>query len=196
MRRASPLPPTCYAGNLIGQNNPRRRRQESCDGRSSRRTDRMPGQQRRRWFLGPDSQAEARREAEREPVLVSFLFASVLGHTKLEDGLGVILANKLQTRRTARHFAARPDRRSLGRGRVDPRRRSGPICWRRARAIRRRGATPSRSSITRAFTRCRPTASPTGSGSTSGMAWPPICRIAFPRRLASTSIPRRGSARA
>ena len=34
---------------------------------------------------------------EREPVLVSFLFASVLRHDKLEDGLGVVLANKLQT---------------------------------------------------------------------------------------------------
>src|SRR5262249_15085892 len=42
-------------------------------------------------------QAEARQEAEREPVLVSFLFASVLRHRKLEDALGVILANKLQT---------------------------------------------------------------------------------------------------
>jgi serine O-acetyltransferase len=42
-------------------------------------------------------QAEARREAEREPVLVSFLFASVLWHKRLEDGLAVILANKLHT---------------------------------------------------------------------------------------------------
>ena len=42
-------------------------------------------------------QSEARREAEREPVLLSFLFASVLRHRKLEDALGVILANKLQT---------------------------------------------------------------------------------------------------
>jgi serine O-acetyltransferase len=42
-------------------------------------------------------QSEARREADREPVLASFLFASVLGHTKLEDGLSVILANKLHT---------------------------------------------------------------------------------------------------
>src|SRR5947209_2700389 len=42
-------------------------------------------------------QSEVRREAEREPVLVSFLFASVLRHQKLEDALGVILANKLQT---------------------------------------------------------------------------------------------------
>src|SRR5215831_10762944 len=42
-------------------------------------------------------QSEVRREAEREPVLVSFLFASVLRHRKLEDALGVILANKLQT---------------------------------------------------------------------------------------------------
>jgi serine O-acetyltransferase len=41
--------------------------------------------------------SEAQREAEREPVLVSFLFASVLRHRKLEDALGVILANKLQT---------------------------------------------------------------------------------------------------
>jgi serine O-acetyltransferase len=42
-------------------------------------------------------QSEARREAEREPVLATFLFASVLGHKTLEDGLSVILANKLHT---------------------------------------------------------------------------------------------------
>jgi serine O-acetyltransferase len=42
-------------------------------------------------------QSEARRETEREPMLASFLFASVLRHRKLEDALGVILANKLQT---------------------------------------------------------------------------------------------------
>jgi serine O-acetyltransferase len=41
--------------------------------------------------------SEVRREAEREPVLVSFLFASVLRYRQLEDALGVILANKLQT---------------------------------------------------------------------------------------------------
>src|SRR6478735_3432211 len=41
--------------------------------------------------------AEARREADREPLLVSFLFAAVLAHKKLEDGLSVILANKLHT---------------------------------------------------------------------------------------------------
>ena len=37
------------------------------------------------------------QEAEREPLLVSFLFAAVLRHRRLEDGLGVILASKLQT---------------------------------------------------------------------------------------------------
>jgi serine O-acetyltransferase len=42
-------------------------------------------------------QAEARQEADREPTLVSFLFAAVLRHATLEDGLSVILANKLQT---------------------------------------------------------------------------------------------------
>src|SRR5262245_47239857 len=42
-------------------------------------------------------QVEARQEAEREPVLASFLFASVLRHRRLEDALSVILANKLQT---------------------------------------------------------------------------------------------------
>ena len=41
--------------------------------------------------------SEARREAEREPVLVSFLYATVLRHRGLEDALGVILAHKLQT---------------------------------------------------------------------------------------------------
>jgi len=42
-------------------------------------------------------QSEARLEAEREPVLVSFLYATVLRHRGLEDALGVILASKLQT---------------------------------------------------------------------------------------------------
>jgi serine O-acetyltransferase len=42
-------------------------------------------------------QAEARCEAEREPVLASFLFAAVLRHATLEDSLCAILANKLQT---------------------------------------------------------------------------------------------------
>jgi serine O-acetyltransferase len=42
-------------------------------------------------------QAEARQEAEREPMLASFLFASVLRHATLEEGLSAILANKLQT---------------------------------------------------------------------------------------------------
>jgi serine O-acetyltransferase len=41
--------------------------------------------------------SEAQHEAEREPVLVSFLYASVLRHQKLEDALAVILASKLQT---------------------------------------------------------------------------------------------------
>jgi serine O-acetyltransferase len=40
---------------------------------------------------------EARQEAEREPLLVSYLFAAVLRHRRMEDGLGVILASKLQT---------------------------------------------------------------------------------------------------
>src|SRR6476620_11967560 len=40
---------------------------------------------------------EVRNEAHCEPILVSFLFASVLAHKKLEDGLSVILANKLHT---------------------------------------------------------------------------------------------------
>jgi serine O-acetyltransferase len=42
-------------------------------------------------------QVEARREAEREPILASFLFATVLRHATLEDGLSVILAGKLAT---------------------------------------------------------------------------------------------------
>ena len=41
--------------------------------------------------------AEARQEAEREPMLVSFLYASVLRHRNLEDAMGAILANKMQT---------------------------------------------------------------------------------------------------
>jgi serine O-acetyltransferase len=40
---------------------------------------------------------EVGRDADREPVLASFLFASVLSHKTLEDGLSVILANKLHT---------------------------------------------------------------------------------------------------
>jgi serine O-acetyltransferase len=42
-------------------------------------------------------QTEARQEAEREPLLVSFLYAAVLRHATLEGGISVILANKLQT---------------------------------------------------------------------------------------------------
>ena len=42
-------------------------------------------------------QSEAQCEADREPVLFGFLFASVLAHKKLEDGLSAILANKLHT---------------------------------------------------------------------------------------------------
>ena len=42
-------------------------------------------------------QSEARQEAQREPVLASFLYATVLRHATLEDGLSVILASKLQT---------------------------------------------------------------------------------------------------
>ena len=40
---------------------------------------------------------EVRREADREPLLATFLFALVLTHKTLEDGLGVVLANKLHT---------------------------------------------------------------------------------------------------
>jgi serine O-acetyltransferase len=42
-------------------------------------------------------QAEAGREADREPVLFGFLYAAVLRHKNLEDGLSAILANKLHT---------------------------------------------------------------------------------------------------
>ncbi len=42
-------------------------------------------------------QAEARRVAEHEPMLVGFLYSAVLRHAALEDGLSVLLANKLQT---------------------------------------------------------------------------------------------------
>jgi len=42
-------------------------------------------------------QSEARREAEHEPALVSFLYAAVLRHQNLDSALCVILAHKLQT---------------------------------------------------------------------------------------------------
>jgi serine O-acetyltransferase len=42
-------------------------------------------------------QVEARREAEQEPMLVGFLYTSVLAHKRLEDGLSYVLANKLHT---------------------------------------------------------------------------------------------------
>ncbi|MGD9633315.1 MAG: serine O-acetyltransferase [Pirellulales bacterium] len=42
-------------------------------------------------------QSEARFEAAREPMLVSYLHSTVLRHATLEEGLSVILANKLQT---------------------------------------------------------------------------------------------------
>ncbi len=42
-------------------------------------------------------QSEARQAADREPVLLSFLSGAVLAHKTLEDGLSMILANKLHT---------------------------------------------------------------------------------------------------
>ncbi|KAK9164693.1 hypothetical protein Syun_005595 [Stephania yunnanensis] len=40
--------------------------------------------------------AEAKSEAEREPILSSFLYASILSHDCLERALGFVLANRLQ----------------------------------------------------------------------------------------------------
>ena len=40
---------------------------------------------------------ECREEAEREPMLAGYLFTMVLRHEKLEDGLSVLLASKLQS---------------------------------------------------------------------------------------------------
>ncbi|CAI5508431.1 unnamed protein product [Closterium sp. Naga37s-1] len=40
--------------------------------------------------------AEARLEAEREPILSSFLYASILAHSCFERSLGFVLANRLQ----------------------------------------------------------------------------------------------------
>src|SRR5579863_8639706 len=42
-------------------------------------------------------QSEARREADREPALLSFLSGAVLAQQTLEDGLSIILATKLHT---------------------------------------------------------------------------------------------------
>ncbi|KAJ0096654.1 hypothetical protein Patl1_29238 [Pistacia atlantica] len=39
---------------------------------------------------------EAKLEAEKEPILSSFLYASILSHTCLEQALGFVLANRLQ----------------------------------------------------------------------------------------------------
>lgn len=41
--------------------------------------------------------AEVQREVEKEPILASFLHASILNHRGLEDALGFHLANKLQS---------------------------------------------------------------------------------------------------
>ena len=133
-------------------------------------------------------QSEARQEAEREPMLVSFLYAAVLRHATLEDGLSVILANKLADARTLRDSAPRPDQRSLRRrgadSRLDPRRSPGRPNTRPGRPRLR----ATRSCTTRASTRSRPTASPTGSGVTSGMPSPPTSKTASPKSSASTSI--------
>nr|DAD41805.1 TPA_asm: hypothetical protein HUJ06_016128 [Nelumbo nucifera] len=40
--------------------------------------------------------AEAKSEAEKEPILSSFLYASILSHNCLERALGFVLANRLQ----------------------------------------------------------------------------------------------------
>ena len=115
--------------------------------------------------------------------------ASVLRHATLEEGLGVILANKLQTPdlpaillRDLINDALTHD--------VPIRARFAPISWRRERETRRPMATRSRFCITRDFTRCRPTESHTGCGDKDGTCWPRISRIASRRHLASTSIRR------
>ena len=137
-------------------------------------------------------QSEARQEAGREAVLASFLFASVLGRKKLEDGLSVILANKLHTPELPAILLRDLINDALVRM-LDPR-----IDPRRSVAARTRdpaaGDTRSRSFITRAFTLCRLTESHTGCGSKRGMDWPRTSRIASRRRLESTSIQRLGLA--
>ena len=137
--------------------------------------------------------SEARREAEREPLLVSFLHASVLAHQKLEDGLSLILANKLHTPDLPavmlrdlinETFCADAAIRASIRADLLAARTRDPAAR----------ATLSRCSITKAFMRCRPTASRTPCGSATGAAWRLTCRIASPRRLASTFIRPRKSA--
>ena len=139
-------------------------------------------------------QSEARREAECEPVLVSFLHASVLRHRKLEDALGVILANKLQTPELpaillrdlinevlTEHVLIR----ALIRADLLAARSETP----------RHMATRDHFCITRVFTLSKRTVSRTGCGSRGGRPWPRTSRIASRRHLGSTSIPRLGSAR-
>jgi hypothetical protein len=140
-------------------------------------------------------QSEARREAEHEPVLVSFLFASVLRHGNLEDAFGVILANKMQT----------PDMHAILLRDLINEALAGDVSIRasmRADLLAARTRDPSARGYMQPFlyfkdfTLFRRIALPTGCGCKGGMLWPLISRIASRRHLGSTFIPRLGLARA
>ncbi len=125
-------------------------------------------------------QTEARHVAEREPVLVSFLFASVLGHKKLEDGLSVILGNKLHTPDLPAMLLRDLISEALPKI-VRSGRRSELTCWPRGPGIPRRVVTRSRFFITRGSMRSRPIGSLTGCGGSSVSDWRPTYKIASPK---------------
>ena len=80
---------------------------------------------------------EAMQAAAEEPLLASYLHASILHHDRIEDALSYHLAQKLGARRSAGAAAARSDPRSLRRRSATRARRRRATCAWCASAIRR-----------------------------------------------------------
>jgi hypothetical protein len=140
-------------------------------------------------------QAEVRREAEREPVLASFLFASVLHHRKLEGALRVILAGKPQTQDVSAVLL----RDLIDEALAEDTSTRASI---RADLLAARTRDPAARGYAQPFLyykgshSSRRTAWHTGCGSKASTAWPSTSRTGSRRRSGSMSIPLPGSARA
>ena len=137
---------------------------------------------------------EAALEADREPVLASFLHSIILNHASLEEALSYLLAGKLTNLNlpsiTLRDIMmeALIDERQIGQAvRAD-------IC-----AVRDRDPACSFYSAPllyiRGCTRSKPIVYRTGCGSRTGRPWPSACRIGFRKSSAWTFTPRPGLVR-
>jgi hypothetical protein len=137
---------------------------------------------------------EAEAETVREPMLASFLHATILKHTRLEDALSFLLAAKLGSptipSMSIREVIDEALSRDLNIG--DAVRRDIQAFWTGTRPA---AAIPNRYCISKDSTRCNPTGWPTGCGCRDGIAWRFISRAAFRKSSRSIFIPPPESAR-